>query len=275
MSNTNDYKHKEWILVIDFHMHSTFSEDCDTPMEDTIVSAIQKGFKEICFTEHLDYDYPDPEFTFDLDLPAYEKQIRSLQAKYQDKIKIRKGIEVGVQPHVLEDYEKVLTEETFDFIICSLHVSDKKDLHNGDFFKGRTIEVAHEYFYQDLLYCVKNFKSYSILGHLDLVKRYKTLDVNRDFHEIIREIFKVIIPEGKGIEINTSGYRYGLTHHLPSPDILKLYYDMGGEIITLGSDSHVASTVGRHFDECIALLKEIGFNYISSFEAQKPIFHKI
>jgi len=122
---------------------------------------------------------------------------------------------------------------------------------------------------------VTHFKQYSVLGHLDLVKRYTKEQSEHDFHDIIGEIFKVIIADGKGIELNTSGFRYGLESGMPSPDILKLYKDCGGEIITLGSDSHVASTVAYQFQESLELLESLGFQHITTFDNQKPTFHSI
>lgn len=261
--------------MFDYHMHSDFSADCETPMEKTIQSAIEKGLKEICFTEHVDYDYPDPSIEFDLDVVEYDKTIKALQAKYADQISVKKGVEIGVQPHVLEESAQLVKDNRFDFIICSLHAADRKDLHYGSFYEGRTTEEAYAYYYEELLHCIERFDQYSVLGHLDLVKRYKTLDVDRNFHEIIREIFKVIIPEGKGIEMNTSGFAYGLESAMPSKDILELYKACGGEIITIGSDAHQAHHVAHKFPESLQLLKEIGFEYIATFDQLQPSFHKI
>lgn len=262
-------------MLLDYHMHSDFSADCNTPMEETAESAIKKGIKEICFTEHVDFEYPDPTISFELDLEKYDQKIKEMQEKYKDRLTIKKGIEIGVQPYLLEHYERFLQDEYFDFIICSMHTADRKEMHYGSFFEGRTASEAYKIYYEELLYCVKHFKDYSILGHTDLVKRYKKLDTDENFHEIIREIFNTIIPDGKGIEVNTSGYYYGLDHAMPSRDILELYKACGGEIITLGSDSHYADHVGRHFDEMLKLLQGIGFQYICSFDHKKPIFHSI
>src|SRR5690625_2877096 len=159
-------------MLFDYHMHSDFSEDCFTPMEKTIESAIQKGLTEICFTEHMDYDYPDPDFAFELDVRAYDKKIKEMQAKYADQITIKKGIEIGVQPHVLEQNKQLIQKEDFDFVICSLHVADKKDLHNGDFFVNRTPSEAYQYFYEVLFFFVNNYDVFYLLGHLCLIKRY-------------------------------------------------------------------------------------------------------
>lgn len=262
-------------MLFDYHMHSDFSEDCFTPMEKTIESAIQKGLTEICFTEHMDYDYPDPDFAFELDVRAYDKKIKEMQAKYTDKITIKKGIEIGVQPHVLEQNKQLIQKEDFDFVICSLHAANKKDLHNGDFFKNRTPREAYQYFYEELLYCVENFDDYNILGHIDLVKRYKKLDTDEKFHEILREIFNIIIPKGKGIEVNASGFAYGLGTAMPSLDILQLYKECGGEIITVGSDAHEADHVAHRFPEIIQQLDQLGFRYLASFTNREATFHAI
>src|SRR5699024_7925101 len=138
---------------------------------------------------------------------------------------------------------KQLNEEQLDFMICSIHTANKQGLHSGDFFAGRTIDEAYQLYYEELLYCVKNFDQFNILGHIDLVKRYTKGESDDNFHELLREIFNVIIPRGQGIELNTSGVRYGLTSGMPSADILKLYKECGGEVLTLGSDSHEAKHV--------------------------------
>ncbi|MDY0406822.1 histidinol-phosphatase HisJ family protein [Virgibacillus sp. 179-BFC.A HS] len=260
--------------MFDYHMHSDFSADCGTPMGETIESAIEKGLEEICFTEHIDYEYPDPTIDFELDLSAYDAKIREMQAAYAGQIRIKKGVEIGVQPYLLPKYESLLRKESFDFVICSMHTTQKKDLHSGAFFAGKT-EEAYKIYYMELLECVRRFSMFQILGHVDLVKRYTKEKSKLDYHDLLQEIFQTIISRGQGIELNTSGYRYGLDSGMPSKDILQLYKDCDGEVITLGSDSHVAETIAYRFRESLELLKQIGFRYIATFENGKPTFHPI
>lgn len=262
--------------MFDYHMHSEFSADCSIPMENMVLASIKKGLSHICFTDHIDYDYPDKDFIFEFDMQKYDQKIIYLQNKYKNKIVINKGVEIGVQPHLSSRYHTLMEEERFDFIICSMHTADKKDMHFGDFFKNRTIEESYRLYYEELLYCVKEFKEFSVLGHLDLVKRY-TLgqNPNHDFHDLIHAIFEEIIPSGKGIELNTSGKRSGLDTGMPSDDILKLYLDSGGEIITLGSDAHREDDLAYQFRESLELLKSIGFEYVSTFKNLQPRFHSI
>lgn len=262
--------------MYDFHMHSYFSADCTVPMDKMVLSAIKKGLKGICFTDHIDYDYPDKDFIFEFDLEQYALKLAEIQEKYKYQIQINKGIEIGIQPHLPARYEKLMEKHAFDFIICSMHTTDQKDLHSGDLFTNRTIEEAYELYYEELLQSIKSFNKFNVLGHLDLVKRY-TVDqqANHNFHDLIKAIFKEIIPAGKGIELNTSGIRYGLQHNMPSPDILKLYLASGGEIITLGSDAHYEADIAYNFRESLQFLKSIGFKYVCSFNQQEPTFHAI
>ncbi len=218
---------------------------------------------------------PDKDWIFEFDLKEYDKKIKEVQERYRNQIRIKKGVEIGLQPHILQRYEDMMEQEQFDFVICSLHATEKKDLHFGEFFEGKTVDEAYEIYYTELLTCVRDFKEFSVLGHLDLVKRYTKEKSKNNFHHIIKEIFAEIIPAGKGIEVNTSGYRYGLESGMPSLDILKLYKDCGGEIITLGSDSHVVDTLAVEFPLAIAHLKEAGFKYICTFTDGKPEFHYI
>ena len=256
-------------------MHSSFSGDCSIPMEDMIDGAIQKGLTEVCFTEHIDYQYPDDSIVFDFDKLDYTNKLLDMQKKYKGLIEIKKGVEIGVQPHLLNKYEDLMDNETFDFVICSMHTVERKGMHYGEFFENKTIEEAYGIYYAELLDCVKNFKRFNILGHIDLVKRYTQKSCDNPFHDEITEIFNIIIPEGKGIELNTSGVRYGLANGMPSDDILKLYKKCGGEIITLGSDAHKPEDIAFQFSESLELLQTTGFKYITTFTDQKPTFHSI
>ncbi|WP_010098203.1 histidinol-phosphatase HisJ family protein [Ornithinibacillus scapharcae] len=260
--------------MFDYHIHSDFSADCKTPMERTVEKAIQIGLKEICFTEHIDFDYPDPTISFDLDLEQYNAQIKQMQVKYSDRIAIKKGIEIGIEPGYIERFQTMLKNEQFDFILCSMHTTERKDLHSGSFFHGKTVEEAYERYYEELLTCVKQFDNFSVLGHLDLVKRYKRGAIHH-FHELISEIFKELINRGKGIELNTSGFRYGLGTGMPSNDILRLYRSLGGEIITIGSDSHTEDTLAFALYPSLDLLESLGFTYINTFQDNEPIFHSL
>lgn len=261
--------------MFDYHVHSNFSADCNIEMETMIQNGIQIGLKEICFTDHHDQDYHDNSITFDLDFEKYCKTIDHLTEKYKNRITIKKGIELGIQPHIISDYEKLLKDYAFDFIISSIHTCDQKDIYRGDFFLGKTPEESYRKYYEELYYCAKNFNNFNVLGHLDLLKRHPEHippQNNMDFFDIIEDLFKSIIYRGKGIEINSSGFRSPANEPFPSIEVLKLYKSLGGEIITTGSDSHSPEHLGFKFPEITQSLQKIGFKYITTFKKQKPVF---
>ncbi|WP_080875409.1 histidinol-phosphatase HisJ family protein [Oceanobacillus timonensis] len=261
--------------MYDFHMHSNFSADCDAEMEDMIREAIRKGLKEIAFTEHLDVDYPDEEWDFSFDPKAYQKKLEGLREKYQNDIQIRKGIEVGVQPHVLGQTSDFIKQLNPEFVICSMHSTDRNDLHSGEFFEDRTVDEAYRIYFEEYYECIKKFKDYHILGHLDLVSRYVSGGWEHVPVDILEDILKLVISEGKGIELNTSGYKYGMEAPLPSKNILRLYRNLGGEIITLGSDAHRPEEIAAYFKDAKEILTDCGFSYICSMHGEEVHYYPL
>lgn len=265
--------------MFDYHVHTSFSSDCHVSMSEMIKSAIKKGIKEIAITDHIDYEYPDMNFEFNLDFNEYHKALNVFKEEYKDKIKIVKGLEIGLQQHIIKTCEDTVHAYPYDFVICSLHTAEKKDLHNGDYFKEKPSEQAYKDYYTYMYHCLKYYKSYSVIGHLNLIDRYKKYINNtvkyETYWDIIQEILKLIIDDGKGIEINTSCFRYGMKELTPTLEMLKLYREMSGEIITVGSDAHTPDYIGYKFEHIYDLLEAIGFKYIATFDNMKAKFIKL
>lgn len=268
-------------MLFDYHLHTDFSADCKMSMQKLCESAVDKNLDEIAITDHHDIDYKNDEIEFLLDKENYLKEIKKYQKKYEGKLIIKKGIEMGLQSHIIQEANDFLTDD-FDFIICSFHTAEKKDLYNGDFFKDYKLWEAYKNYLKSILKVIYNFDNYNVLGHLDLIRRYdyykNTPDLmeNEDAKHIIGEILKRVIRQDKGIEVNTAGYYIGNGKNPnPSIKILKLYKELGGKILTIGSDSHSPDQIAYKFSYTISLLKEIGFKYLTTFKNKKPIFHKI
>ena len=265
-------------IITDHHVHSEFSGDCNTPIDDVVKRAIELGLKEVMFTDHQDFDYPSDEICFEINIEEYVEKIKKLREKYKE-IDILMGIEIGYQPDLNDKINNLLNSHPFDFVICSIHAWNGIELDKGDLFKGKTQQEGYREYFENLKYCVENFENCDVYGHLDFIVRYgnfenKTLRYE-DYKDIIDEILKIIINNGKGIEINTSGLRYNLNTMHPNKDILKRYLELGGKIITLGSDAHLAEDLCSDFDIAIKELKEIGFKEITTFKNRKPSFIKI
>lgn len=267
-------------MIIDFHTHTNFSPDSNTTMEDMVKEAIKRKITDIAFTDHvdLDADIDTQNLDWNFDRSVYENSIRTIKKTYGESINIYQGIELGIQPHLAKENTDIVSDSPFDFVIASVHSVERRDLYHRKFFENHLDKDAVRIYYEEMYKSLKAFESYSVLGHLDLYLRYKP-ELGKislkDYKEIVIEIYKHLIQRGKGIEINSGGHRYGIGQNNPHDQLLRLYKEMNGEIITLGSDAHSPEYLGYKYEENIEKIKSIGFKYICTFEKMKPIFHKI
>lgn len=276
-------------MFADYHVHTEFSDDSVYPMEQVVKDAIAMGMTEICFTDHVDYGIKedwdcgrpiayrgDVPFA-NVDYPAYAAAITRLRSTYGKWIAIKMGLEFGVQTHTIPRYEALFRRYPFDFILLSVHQIEDKELWTQDFQRGKSQEEYNLRYYEELLALVRQYKNYSVLGHVDLITRYDLSGVYpfENIKPILTDIFRQVIADGKGIELNTSYHRYGLRDTTPSMDILKLYRELGGEIITIGSDSHAPEHLGAYIAEGKELLKELGFRYFCTYAQMRPAFHPL
>lgn len=268
-------------ILWDCHMHSSFSADSDTPTEDMIRRSIALGLEGICFTEHLDPDYPPTpdDLEFSLDLPAYYKRLMELKEAYKDQISIRFGIEIGLQLHLGEYFHNLLRKYPFDFVIGSSHLVHGADPYYPEFFQGREEEQAYREYFESIPENLSAFDEVDTYGHLDYIVRYGP-NQNRfysykKYQDILEAILKKLIEKNVGLEVNTGGYHYGLGEPNPCTAIIRRYKELGGEIITIGADAHAPEKIGYDFDRAAQVLKEYGFEYYTVFKERKPEFIRL
>ena len=270
------------MFFADYHVHTNFSFDSDTlaEPEKCVERAIELGMDEIAVTDHLDFKYCTLEAFPYIDLKRYAVEIPRIKEKYKKEINVVFGLELG--PHIgnVHLVDSLTVQYPFDFIICSTH--DIKGLGIWDdnaFFIGKTKRESHEEYLNEVLAVIKAAPNYNVYGHIDYLDRYGLYEDKNLYYsehaEIVDEIFKSLISAGKGIEINTSGYRYGLPYATPKLEFLRRYRELGGEIITIGSDAHSIETIGYKFGEARETLLSAGFKYITSFSGLKPTMRPI
>ncbi len=268
----------------DYHLHSSFSEDSEADIHSIINTAKEKGLTSICITDHYDIDFPiipeAPEMVFDLDIEKYINTMSNLRNMLLPDFDLRIGIELGTMPTTLNKLtEFVNSNPYFDFIIASTHIVDNMDPYYPSYFEGKSYKEGLLRYFEDELYAVSNYESYDVYGHLDYILRYGRDPENpfnpKDFMDIFEEIFKQIISKGKGIEINTGGLYKSLNQTHPCKEYLKLYKELGGEIITVGSDAHTPDKISYGFDKVKDMLLECNFKYYTTFKNRKPSFDKI
>lgn len=276
-------------MFADYHVHTAFSDDSIYPMEKVIQDAITMKMDEICFTEHVDYgikvDWDSGQKIIcrgnepmaNANYPEYMKAIQAMKEKYGHQIIIKTGLEFGMQTHTISQFQKLFDRYDFDFIILSIHQVHNKEFWNQEFQKGKTQKEYNEEYYKEMLDVIRQYKDYSVLGHMDLINRYDNQGIY-PFEKVkpwIQAILEQVIADGKGIEINTSSKRYGLKDTTPSRQILELYKDLGGTILTIGSDSHNPEHLGAYIQDSKKMLKELGFKQYCTFDHMKPVFHDL
>ena len=297
-------------MICDCHLHTCFSGDSETPVRAQLDRAISLGMHAVCITDHHDWDAPNEKGEmgdrFLLDFPRYIPALREIREEYRGKIDMGIGVELGLQLHARQDTENVmrLYGDALDFIIGSIHFVDHYDVYYPQWFamdvsESRSDEryihasrhipsreeaeavtpekeaARYRHFFEVTLKRLEAYDCFDTLGHLDFVVRYgpnknRFYDL-KTYGDIISAILELLIRKDKALEVNTGGFKYGLGHPNPCEDVLKRYRELGGRLLTVGSDAHVPGFVGYEFDRTAELLKEIGFREYALYRKRVPV----
>lgn len=268
------------MYLADYHMHSRWSPDARYPMAAMAEAAVSVGLNEICFTDHVEIMDSGETRRNTFDWATLERDTRKARASSGDRIVIRRGVEFGEAPRDFTWSEHLLkTMPEMDFIIGSIHQLSEKYGYQDLYFAAShdPLEADRQITdYLEWVWKLAKWGKFSVLGHLTLPLRY--MNENRGLHmtfdgreEQVGEIFRVLIENGCGIEINTN------RGNTPLPDAkwVRLYHSLGGRIITLGSDAHTPEYVGCHIREGQRMLRECGFHQYCTFKNMEPIFHDL
>lgn len=264
----------------DFHTHSDRSPDAFTSMTEMARAGIRAGMQELCFTDHVDpysiYRVSPDGYDWD----ALQREFHKAQDACGDEIILRLGIELG---QIGRDYaltERLMsTAPPLDFIIGSVHELSQKRQFASLFLseerdEGKCRELLDDYL--DAVLEMVQWGQFHVVGHLTLPLRYmnENLGLHMEFdgfEDKMEHILQTVIDNGLGIELNTNrGNR-----PLPDDKWLKLYRNLGGTIITTGSDAHTPKYVGCAIQERQQLLRDCGFTAFCTFTGGKPIFHPL
>ena len=271
------------MVLFDNHNHSQFSFDGKrTSVEASARAAAEAGLGGICFTDHCDHYVPPMKASFENVVPEYfnveeqQAEISRVQSLIGDRTRLLKGIEIGMYEECHEQIRKVLDENSFDQIIASVHYIEKTDPYYGGYYDGKDWKQAYGTYLETIYREMKWLEDFDIMGHYDYIVRYASYPVTsiryRDFSDIFDEMFRYLIQEGKALEINTKSYEGHRGRMVePDNDVLLRYREMGGEIVSLGSDSHEPSRVGAGFTRHAAFLKSLGFRWTAHYESRRLI----
>jgi histidinol-phosphatase (PHP family) len=268
------------MYLADYHVHSRWSPDARHSMAEMARAAADAGLNEICFTDHVEIMASGSWERRRFDWDALEREYRDALAATDGRITVRLGLEFGEAPRDFAYSEQLLSRmPPMDFLIGSQHqLSERYGSEDLYFAAARDAVTAREQIrdYLEQVWKLAKWGKFSVLGHLTLPLRY--LNENNGLHMTfdgfeaeVEEIFRALIANGCGIEVNTNRGH----DPLPGAKWLSLYRRCGGEIVTLGSDAHSPERVGCRIRECQALLRACGFTRFAAFRSMRPIFHAL
>lgn len=264
-------------IPFDYHMHSTFSCDCRYPMAEMCRSAVEKQIPEIAFTEHFNRHPPDICFE-KYDPVAYFKGLSAARAEFAPQgLTIRAGLEVGEMHLYRAEVDAVLNAYPYDVVLGSLHWNRGESIFNADYFKRRTPQQAAESYWQEMVEMIDG-GGFEILSHVDVIKRV-AFNVYGSFtlaayEDCIRPVWAACLRQGIIPEINTSALRMSVNQAHPTIEGLRWYYEMGGRLLSLGSDSHSPEVLGAGLDVAIEMARSAGFTHVARF-AERKIIEKV
>lgn len=273
------------MILTDSHVHSDVSQDSKTSMVDMVRATAAAGVERMCFTNHCDpvdwRTYKFRDACRDI-VPESMRKYREMVEQYgEPPIEVGIGIELGEPLFAPDVIKEIAGTPGLDFVIGSLHILQEY----GDFcwLKYESLEFCNKVFgvYLDELLKMAEMDYYDVMAHIGYGRRYMFRQGLTDamlslalFGDKIEELLRRIIDRGRGIEINCSGIRDGCGP-FPQPEILRLYRQLGGEIITVGSDAHNGKDAGGYIRDGCEILKACGFEYVSYFRQRKPEFIKL
>ena len=257
--------------MYDYHMHSNVSFDAKDTGLAMALAAKERGLKEICFTDHIDYT---PEMDMAFDTAVYNAAYDGLEVP---GMLIRRGMEFGLTPDNADQLKIDLGRRHFDFVLGSVHLVEGEDIYMEPYWANKSYDEAVRRHLETTLECVRVHEDYDVLGHLTYIAKCGAnprheLIRYEDHKSIMDEIMRELVKREKGMEVNTSGIdRCG--GPLPTMDYFRRFYELGGRIVTVGSDAHDTARAGQYTHEMTAELKKI-FGYVCTFEDRRPIFHR-
>jgi histidinol-phosphatase (PHP family) len=265
---------------LDLHVHSTCSADGASSIAAYARHAAAMGLEEVGFCEHADFDPRDRSYGY-LDLARYDREMAAARAEVPG-VRLHQGVEITYQASLEEEIRGWLAGRRWDYVVASVHLVDYDDgwamvsepRAVEGYFAGHSQRQAYVPYFEELLRAARSGLG-DVLGHFDLVKRYGTGHYGRfapaDFEEEIRSVLRAATEEGVGLEINTSGLRQAPGEPYPGLTVLGWYREMGGEILTLGSDAHDVQYLGYGLAEAVALARAAGFEAVTTFEGRRAL----
>jgi histidinol-phosphatase (PHP family) len=237
-------------MLSDLHLHTRFSGDGRGEPEEFVIRAIERGFDVIGFSEHWDFDPGDKSYGL-YDYETVRAEIERMRRKYSNDIEILFGVEVSYVSNRDDDIRDALSGKEFDYIMGGVHASDGVYISEPKcrpYMEKRSAGDVYTRFFEETGKAVES-GLFDIIAHLDLCKRfgiefYGPFDVGQVGDGLVENVIRKTVAAGIALEVNASGTWQGPKEPYPARQILEMYRDAGGELITVGSDAHAPARAG-------------------------------
>ena len=265
-------------LLCDTHAHSTVSDGGNTP-EEMLTAAANQGLKVFTLTDHFDIHerHPEPLSPFDgAGRESSYKQLCRLKAANleSDTIKFLNGIEIAQAHQYKEIAENWLDTHAYDYVLASCHViRGHIDFYHMDYVANPPDVLLKQYFAELIELCEWGGASKRIdsLAHLTYPLRYMKGEVDIVKNKsAIDDLFRVLIKYEIALELNTG---YALL--CPELSLIERYRELGGRLITIGSDAHGVDLIAQRFEAAVETAKTAGFTECVYYQDRKANFVKL
>jgi len=256
-------------LPLDAHLHTDLSPDSDVPIDVYCALALERGIPELAITDHLDFDPRAPAHAF-ADFATRERTVRDAAERWADRgLAIRFGVEISYESRREAEIREHLASHPYDFVIGSVHVmsySPYTGARVGAWVAGRSFaEIVRPYF-DEVLATVRS-GLFDTLGHLDYVKKYLAEHVPPAAFAAGREayepVLRALVETGTGLEVNASGLRQAPRETYPAPWVVARFRELGGEVVTAGSDAHRARSFAYGLARAYGIAAAAGFEQLA------------
>lgn len=264
--------------LLDVHVHSVYSHDGREKVSDIALRAGKLGLAALCLTDHCEMNSDD--------LPAVEdnilrsvREMQSLRERHSDDVLLLAGIELGQGTQNPEEAKRFLKAAPFDFVIGSLHnLAGEEDFYFLKYTTGNAPQYLERYF--DELSELVNWGEFDALGHMTYPLRYMSQQLPQmpdmqPYQEKIDVILQSLAKQNKALEINTSGLRTSYVATYPGIEYVRRFKELGGKMVTLGSDAHTVADIGSGIRAGAEIAKQAGFDHLTYFVKRAPVFVSI
>ncbi|MBN1202551.1 MAG: histidinol-phosphatase HisJ family protein [Anaerolineae bacterium] len=257
-------------VPVDYHVHCHISPDSQATMAAMCQSALDQGISEIVFTDHFDracFDTYQPD--------KYFEELDAVRRAFGPQgLTVRAGVELGEMHRYADVVQPVLDAWPYDFVLCGVHWIADYCVHDMDYFRAHPPEETIPAYFAELASTARA-GGFDVLSHADVFKRtaydvYGRFDIT-EWEDLVRPVWQACIDNNIGIEINSSGLRKPVGQPHPSLEAVRWYREMGGERLTIGSDSHRPVHVGAGLDTALDIARAAGFTRLCSFEKRQLV----